>query len=61
MFKVDRLLRRRCEKIAEGANIGRQSRINCQRVEDNAFHRYWIQAISAVSQSLTPSLPQNGR
>ena len=43
MFKVDRLLRRRCEKIAEGANIGRQSRINCQRVEDNAFHRYWIQ------------------
>jgi hypothetical protein len=39
------------ENFAEGANIRRQSRINCQRVEppwhcygvprDNAFHRYW--------------------
>jgi hypothetical protein len=33
------------KRIAKGANIRRQSRTKCQRVEDNAFHLYLIQAI----------------
>src|SRR5438067_6227608 len=39
--------------IAEGANIGRQSRILSQRVEDNAFHRKiapWVTENTANGQ-----------
>jgi len=39
--KVDRvLLKAMADESPKAANIGRQSHIKCQRVDDNAFHLY---------------------